>query len=69
MSAVLADGRPFGDLRLSRLTWREIEALYAAMQADWGGSGVDPSLRHRVEQSLGAGQEARASVLRRKFGA
>lgn len=40
MSAtVLPDGRLFGDLRLSRLTWREIEEMYAAMQA--AGAGPD----------------------------
>ena len=32
-STVLADGRVFGDLRLSRLTWKEVEQLYSAMQA------------------------------------
>jgi hypothetical protein len=29
----LADGRLSGDIRLSRLTWQDIEALYAAMRA------------------------------------
>jgi len=37
-STRLADGRAFGDLRLSRLTWQDIEALYAAMRA--AGHGV-----------------------------
>jgi hypothetical protein len=33
MSAMtLADGRVFGDIRLSRLTWQDIEALFAAMR-------------------------------------
>jgi integrase len=36
-STDLADGRTFGDLRLSRLTWSDIEALYAAMRS--GGCG------------------------------
>jgi hypothetical protein len=40
---VPADGRVFGDLRLSQLTWREIEALYAAMQ----GVGVGPDWTRR----------------------
>jgi integrase len=38
-STVLPDGRLFGALRLSRLTWREIEDMYAAMQAS--GAGPD----------------------------
>jgi integrase len=29
----LPDGRTFGDIRLSRLTWQDIEQLYAAMRA------------------------------------
>ena len=38
--AELSDGRRFGSIRLSRLTWEDIEALYAAMRlssrgADW----------------------------------
>ena len=34
MSAVeLPDGREFGSIRLSRLTWQDVEALYAAMRA------------------------------------
>ena len=37
-STRLADGRTFGELRLSHLTWQEIEALYAAMRA--AGHGV-----------------------------
>ncbi len=36
-STVLADGRTFGDIRLSRLTWSDIEALYAAMRAEGKG--------------------------------
>ena len=36
-STELADGRTFGDIRLSRLTWSDIESLYAAMRA--GGNG------------------------------
>lgn len=36
-SSVLADRRTFGDIRLSRLTWSDIESLYAAMRA--GGCG------------------------------
>lgn len=36
---VLSDGREFGDLRLSKLTWREIEDLYTSMQRD--GAGAD----------------------------
>ena len=36
-STVLADGHTFGEIRLSRLTWSDIESLYAAMRA--GGSG------------------------------
>jgi integrase len=33
----LADGRRFGDVRLSRLTWQDIEAAYAAIRANGGG--------------------------------
>jgi integrase len=36
-STVLADGRTFGDIRLSRLTWSDVEALYAAMRAQGKG--------------------------------
>jgi hypothetical protein len=32
-STAPSDGRPFGDIRLSRLTWSDIESLYAAMRA------------------------------------
>ncbi|MHB1534119.1 MAG: tyrosine-type recombinase/integrase [Acidimicrobiales bacterium] len=39
-SAVLADGRVFGEIRLSRLTWSDIEALYAAMRAAAGPAWV-----------------------------
>ena len=35
----LADGRRFGSIRLSRLTWEDIEALYAAMRR--AGRGPD----------------------------
>ena len=35
----LADGRRFGAIRLSRLTWEDIEALYAAMRIS--GRGPD----------------------------
>jgi integrase len=35
----LADGRQFGAIRLSRLTWEDVEALYAAMRAS--GRGPD----------------------------
>jgi integrase len=39
-SMLLPDGREFGDVRLSRLTWQDIEEMYAAMRptgrgADW----------------------------------
>ena len=37
-STVLADERTFGDIRLSRLTWSDIESLYAAMRGGGGGS-------------------------------
>lgn len=36
-SMVLPDGRTFGDIRLSRLTWQDIEHLYAAMRASGRG--------------------------------
>jgi integrase len=36
-STDLGDGRAFGDIRLSRLTWSDIESLYAAMRADGNG--------------------------------
>jgi integrase len=35
----LPDGRPFGDVRLSRLTWRDIEHMYAGMRVS--GRGPD----------------------------
>jgi integrase len=37
-SMTLADGRAFGDIRLSRLTWQDIESLYAAMRASGHGA-------------------------------
>lgn len=40
MSSIeLPDGRRFGDVRLSRLTWQDIEHLYAGMRAS--GRGAD----------------------------
>jgi len=36
-SMVLPDGRTFGDIRLSRLTWQDIEHLYATMRASGRG--------------------------------
>lgn len=39
-STVLADGRVFGDIRLSRLTWSDIESLYAALRAVAGPAWV-----------------------------
>ena len=45
LSAVeLADGRTFGDIRLSRLTWEDIEHLYAA----------DPRSGERARRTSGA---------------
>jgi hypothetical protein len=41
----LADGRSFGDIRLSRLTWQDIEALYTAMRASGQGA---PWIRRRA---------------------
>jgi integrase len=38
-ATVLADGRTFGDVRLARLTWQEIEQLYRAMRERGLGSG------------------------------
>jgi integrase len=38
-SARLADGRQFGELRLSELTWERIEDLYSALRAS--GRGAD----------------------------
>jgi integrase len=35
---VLSDGRIFGDIRLSRLTWSDIEGLYSAMRAEGFGA-------------------------------
>jgi integrase len=39
MAETRIEGQRFGDIPLSRLTWQEIEALYAAMRA--AGMGVD----------------------------
>jgi len=36
-STVLPDGRTFGDIRLSRLNWGDIESLYATMRAAGNG--------------------------------
>jgi integrase len=55
----LADGRTFGAVRLSRLTWRDIEALYAAMRAKGNG----PAWVRRCATVL-----ARAVELARKRG-
>jgi integrase len=38
-STLLGDGQAFGDVRLSRLTWQDIEEMYAAMRAT--GRGTD----------------------------
>jgi len=60
MAAVeLADGRRFGDIRLSRLTWQDIEFLYAAMKA----SGKSAAYVRRCATIL-----ARALELARKRG-
>ncbi len=58
-STVLADGRTFGAIRLSRLTWSDIEALYAAMRAKGNG----PAWVRRCATVL-----ARALELARKRG-
>ncbi|MDQ3641807.1 MAG: tyrosine-type recombinase/integrase [Actinomycetota bacterium] len=55
----LADGRQFGTIRLSRLTWQDIEYLYAAMRA----SGKSPAYVRRCATVL-----ARALDLARKRG-
>ena len=46
-STTLADGRPFGDIRLSRLTWQDIEALYGvnAGGRPWRRHGFDGARR------------------------
>lgn len=36
-STKMPNGRTFGDIRLSRLTWRDIEEMYAGMQAAGAG--------------------------------
>jgi len=60
MAAVqLADGRQFGTIRLSRLTWQDIEFLYAAMKA----AGKSPAYVRRCATVL-----ARALDLGRKSG-
>lgn len=60
MSAVeLADGRLFGSIRLSRLTWQDIEYLYAAMRK----AGKSPAYVRRCATVL-----ARALDLARKRG-
>lgn len=58
-STVLADGRTFGDIRLSRLTWSDIESLYAAMRA----AGRGPAWVRRCATVL-----TRALELARKRG-
>jgi integrase len=58
-STVLADGRTFGDIRLSRLNWSDIESLYAAMRA----SGYGPAWVRRCATVL-----TRALELARKRG-
>jgi integrase len=58
-AVVLADGRRFGDIRLSRLTWQDIEFLYAAMR----DSGKSAAYIRRCATVL-----ARALDLARKRG-
>ncbi|MGH9026985.1 MAG: site-specific integrase [Acidimicrobiia bacterium] len=55
----LPDGREFGSIRLSRLTWQDIEYLYAAMRA----AGKSPAYVRRCATVL-----ARALDLARKRG-
>ncbi|MGH9072737.1 MAG: site-specific integrase [Acidimicrobiales bacterium] len=55
----LLDGRAFGDIRLSRLTWQDIEQLYAAMRA----AGRSPATVRRCATIL-----SRALELARKRG-
>jgi integrase len=55
----LGDGRVFGDIRLSRLTWQDVENLYAAMRA----SGKSSAYVRRCATILG-----RALELARKRG-
>jgi integrase len=60
MAAVhLADGREFGSIRLSRLTWQDIEYLYGAMRS----AGKSPAYIRRCATVL-----ARALDLARKRG-
>ena len=55
---VLPDGRTFGDIRLSRLTWQDIEHLYATMRATGRGrSGFAGALR--AHPGTGSRSEAR----------
>ncbi len=58
-AAGLPDGRQFGSIRLSRLTWQDIEHLYGAMRA----AGKSPAYVRRCATVL-----ARALELARKRG-
>jgi integrase len=49
---VLADGRRFGDIRLSRLTWQDIEYLYAAMRSKGKSSAYVRRCATVLAQSL-----------------
>ncbi|MHB1508089.1 MAG: hypothetical protein ACYCST_05850 [Acidimicrobiales bacterium] len=47
----LSDGRLFGDVRLSRLTWQDVELCYAAMRAGgrWPGTGLGKAVCDRSQ--------------------
>ena len=54
---VLADGRQFGSIRLSKLGWRDIEALYAAMKAAGRGTAWVRRCATVLSQSLEFGKK------------
>lgn len=55
--AVLADGRVFGAIRLSKLGWRDIEQLYAALKASGRGNDWIRRCATVLSQSLEFGRK------------
>ncbi|MCC6225872.1 MAG: hypothetical protein IT195_05660 [Microthrixaceae bacterium] len=53
----MPDGRVFGNVRLSKLGWQDIEHLYAGIARLRPRSRLDPEVRHGPHQGFGARPE------------
>jgi integrase len=76
-STVLADGRVFGDIRLSTLGWQDIEEMFRVMRADRSADwvrrvgtvlsrGLDHARKHGLIDHNPAKDAARPKLVRRK---